>query len=61
MMVMVHILYQLLEEILLLMQVYLAMEMEQQVVDHQKHELQPIKCVGIHVMMHIFWLVLKLQ
>jgi hypothetical protein len=60
-MVMVHILYQLLEEISLLMQVYLAMAKEQQVVDHQKLELQPIKFAGVYVMMQIFWLVLKLQ
>lgn len=58
--VMVHTLYQLPEEISLLMQVYLAMETEQQVVDHQKHELQPIRFVGMDVMMQTFWLVLKL-
>jgi len=60
-MVMVHILYQLPEEISLLMQVFLAMEMEQQVVDHQKHELQPIRFAGVDVFLQTFWLVLKLQ
>jgi hypothetical protein len=60
-MVMVHILYQLLEEILLQMQVYLAMAKEQQVVDHQKLELQPIRFAGVDVLVQTFWLVMKLQ
>jgi hypothetical protein len=64
-MVMVHILYQLPEEILLPMQVYLAMAKEQQVVDHQKPELQPLRCVGhplprvADVTKQTFWLLLK--